>query len=223
MNSFRGRSLAQQGESESCGWIISTPNLHRNQGFLGLVGHYQQFIKGFVKMAQPLHNHLSGECVSKKSEWVTFTEEAQGAFLMLKKACLEAPVLAFADFDKPFLLETDASKLGLGAVLSQKQTNGHYHLVAYASKSVTTHESNYHSTKLEFLALKWAITEHFQEAQNLGGETGVLASALISGVNLPFWALILNETPCISDALNSCWYPVERIERSYSKKLIWNS
>ena len=61
------------------------------------------------------------------------TEEALDAFEMLKKACLEAPVLAFADFNKPFLLETDASKLGLGAVLSQKQTDGQYHPVAYAS------------------------------------------------------------------------------------------
>ena len=86
-----------------------------------------------------------------------------GAFAMLKKACLEAPVLAFADFDKPFLFKTDASKLGLGAVLSQKQTDGCYHPVAYASQSVTTHESKYHSTKLEFLALKWLISKHFQE------------------------------------------------------------
>ena len=61
------------------------------------------------------------------------TEEAQGTFVMLKKAYLEAPVLAFADFDKPFLLETDTGKLGLGAVLSQKQTDDCYHLVAYAS------------------------------------------------------------------------------------------
>ena len=48
------------------------------------------------------------------------TEEALDAFEMLKKACLEAPVLAFADFNKPFLLENDASKLELGAVFSQK-------------------------------------------------------------------------------------------------------
>ena len=82
---------------------------------------------------------------------------------MLKKACLEVPVLNFADFNKPFLLETDASKLGLGAVLSQKQTDGCYHPVAYASQSVITHERNYHSTEVEFLALKWAVTEQFQE------------------------------------------------------------
>ena len=72
-------------------------------------------------------------------------------------------MLAFADFSELFLLETDASKLGLGAVLSQKQTDGQYHLVAYVSLSLTVHEGNYHSTKQEFLALKWVITEQFQE------------------------------------------------------------
>ena len=61
------------------------------------------------------------------------------------------------------MLETDASKEGLGAVLSQKQADGHYHPVAYGSRELTVHEKNYHSTKLEFLALKWVITEHFKE------------------------------------------------------------
>ena len=73
---------------------------------------------------------LSGEAASKKNKQGTLTEEVLGAFEMLKKACCEAPVLAFADFNKPFLLETDTSKLGLGAVLSQKQTDGQYHPVA---------------------------------------------------------------------------------------------
>ena len=64
---------------------------------------------------------------------------------------------------RDFLLKTGASKEGLGAVLSQKQVDGHYHPVAYGSQALTAHEKNYHSTKLEFLALKWAITEHFKE------------------------------------------------------------
>ena len=72
-------------------------------------------------------------------------------------------MLDFADFNKPFLLETDASKLGLGAVLSQKQADGQYHLVAYASCSLTTHEHNYHSTNQEFLVLKWVIAKQFQD------------------------------------------------------------
>ena len=65
------------------------------------------------------------------------TAEAKKTFETIKKACLKVPVLVLADFDKPFLLETDASKLGLGAVLSQKQTDGWYHQVAYASQSLT--------------------------------------------------------------------------------------
>ena len=76
---------------------------------------------------------------------------------------MNSPVLAFADYTEDFLLEMDASKEGLVAVLSQKQADGHYHVVAYGSWALTAHEKNYHSTKLEFLALKWAVMEHFKE------------------------------------------------------------
>ena len=132
--------------------------------FLALLGHYRQFIKGFAHVAQPLHQHLSWESASKKREWVTLTSNEQIAFETFKKACLEVPVLDFADFDKPFLLETNASKLGLGEVLSQKQSDGWYYPVAYVSWALTIHEHNYHSTKQECLALKWVIAEQFKES-----------------------------------------------------------
>ena len=64
----------------------------------GSVRHYHWFLKGFAKMTQPLHERLSGEGASKKREQVTLTEKVQGAFAMLRKACSEAPVLAFAGF-----------------------------------------------------------------------------------------------------------------------------
>ena len=73
------------------------------------------------------------------------------------------PALAFANYTKPFLLEMDASKDGLGAVLSQKQADGQYHPVAHGSRVLMPHEKKYHLTKLEFLAVKWAATEHFKE------------------------------------------------------------
>ena len=76
---------------------------------------------------------------------------------------MNSPILSFADYTKDFLLKTDASKEGLGVVLSQKQADECYHLVACGSQALTAHEKNYHSTKLEFLALKWAVTEHFKE------------------------------------------------------------
>ena len=73
------------------------------------------------------------------------------------------PVLVFADFKKPFQLETDASKEGLGAVLLQELDDGQYHPVAFASRELKGGEPKYHSSKLEFLALKWAVTEQFRE------------------------------------------------------------
>ena len=110
---------------------------------------------------QPLHEHLSEEGAHKKGKQVALTEEAKDAFKTIKRACLEPPMLAFADFEKPFLLETDASKLRLGVVLSQKQADSQYHPVADASQSLNTHEHNYHSMKQEFLVLKWATAEQF--------------------------------------------------------------
>ena len=123
------------------------------RAFLGLVGHYKWFIKGFAQIAHPLNEHLAGEGASRKSEQVSLSKEALEAFEALKQACMNNPVLAFADYTKDFLLETDASKEGLGAVLSQKQEDRRFHLVAYGSWALTTHEKNYHSMKLEFLAL----------------------------------------------------------------------
>ena len=74
---------------------------------------------------------------------------------------MSAPVLAYPDPNKEYRLEMDASKLGLGAVLSHKQSNGRYHPVAFGSRVLHGAEVNYHSTKLMFLAMKWSI-EHFQ-------------------------------------------------------------
>ena len=133
------------------------------RAFLGLMGHYRWFIKGFVWIAQLLNEHLAGEGASRKTEWVLLSKDALAAFQTLKQACMDSPVLAFTDYMKDFLLKMDASKGGLGAVLSQKKVDGQFHLVAYGGWALTAHEKNCHSTKLEFLALKWAIMEHFKE------------------------------------------------------------
>ena len=133
------------------------------KSFVGFVGHYRHFIKGFAKIAAPLYDLTSGNNKDKKLEHVDLSPEAREAFDRLKAACLQAPILAFPDFNKPFLLETDASRRGLGAVLSQKQADGRYHPIAYASRVMNETEQRYHSNKQEFLALKWAVTEQFHE------------------------------------------------------------
>ena len=94
------------------------------KSFVGLVGHYRHFIKGFANIATPLYDLTSGENKDKKSEHLDLPLEAHEAFNHLKAACLQAPILSFSDFSIPLLLETDASGKGLGAVLSQKQSNG---------------------------------------------------------------------------------------------------
>ena len=96
-------------------------------------------------------------------ELVQLPPEAQEVVRILKGKIQSAPVLVFPDFDKPFLLEMDTSKEGLGAVLSQKQDDGCYNPVTFGSCSLTPMEMNYHSLKLEFLALKWSVMEHFKE------------------------------------------------------------
>ena len=109
------------------------------RALLGLVGHYRWFIKGFARIAQPLNKHLAGEGTSRKLEQVALSEEALGAFEALKQACMNSLVLAFTDYTKDFLLETDASKEGLGAVLSQKQEDRWFHPVAYGKWALATH------------------------------------------------------------------------------------
>ena len=133
------------------------------KSFVGLVGHYRCFIKGFANIVTPLYDLTSGENKDKKSEHLDLPLEACKAFDHLKAACLQAPILSFPDFSKSFLLEMDASGKGLGAVLSQKQSDGRCHPVAYTSRIMNEIEQRYHSNKQEFLALKWAVTKHFHE------------------------------------------------------------
>ena len=94
---------------------------------------------------------------------VQLPTEAWEVVRILKDRIQSTPVLVFPHFDKPFLLEADASKEGLGAVLSQKQDYGHYHPITFRSHSLIPSEKNYHSSKLKFLALKWSVTQHFKE------------------------------------------------------------
>ena len=128
--------------------------------FCGLVGHYRHFIKEFTNIAWLLYNVLEREV---KMGPVQLPPEAEEAVQVLKRKIQMAPVLIFPDFDKYFLLETDASKEGLGAALSQKQDDRHYHPITSGNHSLTPSEKNYHSSKLKFLTLKWSVTKHFKE------------------------------------------------------------
>ena len=106
---------------------------------------------------------MEGDTSKLKAHKVVLSWKAKKAFNLLKQALLQAPVLKFVDYSKPFMLETDASSDGLGAVLLQEGEDGKLHPIAYGSQSLTKAERNYHSGKTEFLILKWAVTDHFKE------------------------------------------------------------
>ena len=133
------------------------------RSFLGFTNHYRRFIKGYANVARPLNLLVSGDNANRKKALIEWTEECQIAFDKLKDLCTSTPILAYVNYRKPFQLQTDASDLGLGAVLYQKDENDHQRVIAFASQSLSNTEKNYPAYKLEFLALKWAITDRFHE------------------------------------------------------------
>lgn len=142
------------------------------RSFLGFASYYRRFVENFAKLAAPLHRLVGQLCTPQKrgktppvplsSAW---DGACESAFQNLKHRLIGSPVLAYADFQKPFIVEVDASHGGLGAVLSQEQ-GGRVRPIAYASRSLKPTEKNmdnYSSMKLELLAVKWAVTEKFRE------------------------------------------------------------
>jgi hypothetical protein len=79
---------------------------------------------------------------------------------LLKEKLMTEPILKYSDFSKEFILLTDASKIALGAILSQKDSDGKEHPILYNSRTLNVHEKNYDITKLEALAIMWAIKKY---------------------------------------------------------------
>ncbi|HEY9759020.1 MAG TPA: RNase H-like domain-containing protein, partial [Oculatellaceae cyanobacterium] len=121
--------------------------------FLGTAGYYRRYIKDFSKVALPLTKLLRQD---QPWEWGEKQEEAMST---LKKKLTETPILAHPDFDQPFILYTDASDCGLGAVLSQKDEQGKDKPIVYLSRTLTYAERNYDVREKEALAIVWACEE----------------------------------------------------------------
>ena len=121
--------------------------------FLGLASYYRRFVPRFSVLSAPLNQ------LTKKDASFVWSKECEDSFESLKGALMTTPVLAYPRFGpgNTFVLETDASIVGLGAVLSQMQPDGTVHPVAYASRSVNKHEKNYGISELETLGLVWAV------------------------------------------------------------------
>ncbi len=143
----------------------------------GFLGYYRSYIQDFSRIAKPIYELLQvkpeqaavargkskGPQLPSRTpvEWAFEHQKALGRLVSL---LVSPPVLAYPNFDSPFVLHTDASDQGLGAILYQHQ-DGKLRVIGYGSRTLTAAERNYHlhSGKLEFLALKWAVCEKFRD------------------------------------------------------------
>ena len=124
------------------------------RSFLGLTGYYRRFVKDYAAVASPLI------ALTQKAAVFKWGEEEQRAFETLKDKLVTAPILGYPDMKERFILDTDASKCAIGAVLSQVQ-NGKEVVIAYGSRRLTKSERNYCVTRQELLAIVW-FTGHFK-------------------------------------------------------------
>jgi len=120
------------------------------KAFLGLANYYRRFISGFAMHARPLYQML------KKDTLFEWSQDRLMAFEALKTALVSAPCLYAPDFARPFVLQTDASAAGIGAVLSQ-HVEGEEHPVGFVSRQLNKAEQNYSPTEWECLAVVWAM------------------------------------------------------------------
>ena len=188
--SFLGRVISQHGyriDPKATNAVTAMKNLKPQtvgevRRLMGLLGVYRRHIKNFAQTAKPVYDLLNHDPSEKKSSTstrqkpklrsgqlpssspVVWEQKHQSALDALVDMITSPPLLAYPDYNAPFIVHTDASQDGLGAVLYQKQ-NSTIRVVAYASRTLTPPEQNYHmhSGKLEFLALKWAVTEQFRD------------------------------------------------------------
>ena len=153
-------------------------NLKQLLRFLGMTAFYARFIKDFALISQPL-NHLKRKGV--KFNW---GPEQQKAFEQLKQALVSTPVLKMPDFNKRFVLHTDASGTAVGSVLSQDH-EGQLLPVAYASRALNKHELNYSTLQLECLAVVFALGKFQQYLEHREFDLHTDCSALTWLLNHP--------------------------------------
>ena len=185
---FLGRIVSKEGyrlDSDSIAPLLhlqkTTPKTVGDvRRLVGLLGYYRRYIQNFSRVAKPIYDLLVTKVVKNvnrngkegktksnqtaSSTHISWTSQHQKILDKLIDQLTSPPIMAYPNFNDSFILHTDASEMGLGAVLYQRQ-NGQLRVIAYGSRTLTPAEKNYHlhSGKLEFLALKWAVCEQFRD------------------------------------------------------------
>jgi hypothetical protein len=153
---FLGHKISERGVEPDASKVeairnIPTPKTAKQlKSFLGLAGYYRKFIPQFSNIAAPLHRLL------KKDAKYMWEEDQEAAFCVLKQKLMSQPILQYPDFSREFILTTDASNDGAGAVLSQGQI-GKDAPIAYASRRFHRAERNYSNVERELAAIVWGI------------------------------------------------------------------
>lgn len=156
-------------------------NVGEVRRLVGFLSYYRSYIQDFARLAKPIYGLLQANTAENQSPIgrerkgrkssqlpsrhpIVWGDKHQQSLDRLIDMLTNPPVLAYPDFDAPFVLHTDASEQGLGAVLYQRQ-EGRVRVIAYGSRTLSPAEKNYrlHSGKLEFLALKWEVCEKFRD------------------------------------------------------------
>ena len=188
---FLGRIVSEGGyklDPESIKPVLSLQKLTPKtvgdvRRLVGLLGYYRRYIENFSRITKPIYDLLTSETDNKSNNKIAkshqaqsnshqvpsnrpilWAEEHQNILDTLINKLVSPPVMAYPNFTDPFILHTDASETGLGAVLYQRQ-KGTLRVIAYGSRTLSPAEKNYHlhSGKLEFLALKWSVCEQFRD------------------------------------------------------------
>ena len=152
--SRNGVSVDQLKVNKVKNWPVPKTS-KRVQQFLGLANYYRRFVQGFTNTARPLHR------LTEKTAKFTWSAECQAAFDELCHRLCETPVLSFPDYSKSFILDTDASDTGLGAIISQLDESGHEHVTAYGSRLLCKTERKYCVTRRELLDVV-TFVKHFR-------------------------------------------------------------
>ena len=163
------------------------------RAFLGLVGYYSKFLNNYAGISAPL-SELTKKGMPDRVVW---NEEANHAYETLKVMVSNSPVLRLPNFEKMFILRTDASAVGIGAILLQEH-EGHLHAVAYASKKLSHAQQAYSTVERECLAIVWAVEKFYKylygrlfTIQTAHQPLAYLKSAKLNNNRLMRWALKL--------------------------------
>jgi hypothetical protein len=127
-------------------------NLTELRSFIGLCSYYRKYVPGFATIAQPLH------MLTNKGQRFIWGEEQETAFQTLKTRLTTAPILAPPNDEGEYVLDTDGSSTGLGAVLQQRKGE-ELHVIAYASRCLSRAERNYNTTRRELLAVVFGLKQ----------------------------------------------------------------